>query len=231
MTGSSFSRSCGRTASRRARSRANSAESRAMPSSARCIASASRAAPRRPPPRCRASASRAPPRCSARRARWCAATPRSPTAGLRLRPGARAGADREHHSDRTALLAARAERREVPLADRRSGPARLLLLRWQDHHRHSLLRISRARRLSAAGGPARQASFALSECRTTPEPGGSGFLRSCAEECPPERNKLRRRQCPLFSDTCDSRPACRTARRMNSPRRARCGSDRRRGRD
>src|SRR4029077_2962190 len=74
---------------------------------------------------------------------------------------ARAGADREHHPDRTALLAARTGQREVPLADRRPGPARFLLLRWQDHHRNTLLRIPRARCLSAAGGPARQASFAL----------------------------------------------------------------------
>ena len=119
-----------------------------------------------PPPRCRASASRAPRRrCSAHRARWCAATPRSP----RSRPTTTTSEPEIEPIENIIPIGQRCtllelERREVPLADRRSGPARLLLLRRQDHHGHSLLRLSRARRLPAAGCPARPAAGARVAC-------------------------------------------------------------------
>src|SRR5947207_1913245 len=45
---------------------------------------------------------------------------------------------------------ARAHRGDLPLADRRSRAAGLLLLRRAGHHRAALLRLSFARRLSAA---------------------------------------------------------------------------------
>ena len=63
--------------------------------------------------------------------------------------GARAGADREHHPDRTAPHAAGAQRGHLPLADRRSGDLRILLLRRQAAERPALLQLSLARRLSA----------------------------------------------------------------------------------
>ena len=63
--------------------------------------------------------------------------------------GARAGADREHHPDRAAPHAAGTQRGHLPLADRRSGDLRILLLRRQAAERPALLQLSLARRLSA----------------------------------------------------------------------------------
>ncbi len=49
---------------------------------------------------------------------------------------------------------ARAQRGQVPLADRRPRPDRFFLLRRQDRYRAALLRLPRARRLSAGQRPA-----------------------------------------------------------------------------
>src|ERR1700724_1516215 len=68
--------------------------------------------------------------------------------GLRGGDRARARAARERHPDRRALLDPGAERRQVPLADRRSRPRGLLLLRRQGDHRPALLRLPRHYRLS-----------------------------------------------------------------------------------
>src|SRR5262245_3711660 len=69
--------------------------------------------------------------------------------GLRTRCRAGTGAARQRHPARPAPHLARAQRGDLPLADRRSRPSRLLLLRRPDHHRPALLRVPLARRLSA----------------------------------------------------------------------------------
>src|SRR5262249_61499526 len=84
-------------------------------------------------------------------AAFAAADPGPPRAppGLRARCRGGAGAGRQRHPDRPAPPVARAQRGDLPLADRRSRPPRLLLLRRPDHHRPALLRVPLARRLSA----------------------------------------------------------------------------------
>ena len=57
---------------------------------------------------------------------------------------------RQRHSHGSAPDLARIDRGDLPLADRRSRPGRLLLLRRADDHHPALLRLSLARRLSAA---------------------------------------------------------------------------------
>ena len=71
------------------------------------------------------------------------------------------GTDREHHSDRTAPHAGGTQREYLPLADRRSVQPGILLLRRPARGRASLLQLSLARRLSAAGGAARPAAGAV----------------------------------------------------------------------
>src|SRR5712671_4841514 len=86
----------------------------------------------------------------------------------------------------------------MPLADRRSRPAGFLLLRRQDRRRHAVLRLSRPRRLSAAGSPARpQAGTGLSTSQGVTNSGGAKappvlFARLANSEWPvAKRNSIR----------------------------------------
>ena len=119
-------------------------------------------------------------------------------ARLRLRGRGRAGADRERHSDRPAPHPAGTDRGNLPLADRRSRQRGLLLLRRAVAHQPALLRLSLARRLSAAR-----------TCGATTGGRSAASSKRCYERG--------RRPSP-------------NGRRARSRRRARCGSDRRRGR-
>src|SRR5262249_30251931 len=95
--------------------------------------------------------------------------------GLRTRCRAGAGAGRQRHPARPAPHVARTQRGNLPLADRRSGPSRLLLLRRPDHHRPALLRVPLARRLSA--GPYAPRPAAVQELIDPPQAFCPGLTR------------------------------------------------------
>src|SRR5882724_3079499 len=85
---------------------------------------------------------------------------------VRIRYGARAGAARQHHPDRTTSHAARAQRDDLSLAHRRSRQCGFLFLRRPDGDEPAVLRLSLARRLSAAEPAARPALAALIDPHT-----------------------------------------------------------------